>query len=143
MNKRKRPQAWVEGIDMGRVDRYQIRSKQEGVHFIESVVARVKPYGWMSTTATTGSKTTVLPNVSFPRPGTISVFCFYEDYTSYNFQPDIFVDIEEVLNDKLHIIKALIRKSAAISLPDKNCWMGSRPLPISVISAEGHVCGRV
>lgn len=30
---------------------------------------------------------------------------FYEDYTSLNFQPDIFVDIEKVLDKKIDILK--------------------------------------
>lgn len=30
---------------------------------------------------------------------------FYEDYTSMNFEPDIFVDIEDVLEEKQKIIK--------------------------------------
>ncbi len=31
---------------------------------------------------------------------------FYEDYTSQNFQPDIFVDIQDVLQEKVNILKA-------------------------------------
>ncbi len=30
---------------------------------------------------------------------------FYEDYTSINFQPDIFVDISEVIEDKIAVVK--------------------------------------
>lgn len=31
---------------------------------------------------------------------------FYEDYTSINFEPDIFIDIQDVLEEKINILKA-------------------------------------
>lgn len=43
---------------------------------------------------------------------------FYEDYTSVNFEPDIFVDIEDVLEEKQRLIK-IYSSQVAKSYPTK------------------------
>jgi LmbE family N-acetylglucosaminyl deacetylase len=80
---------------------------KESVDFIESVVSKVKPYEIYvnySNDSHQDHRTLAQCVISATRYN--KRVLFYEDYTSYNFQPDIFVDIEEVLDQKLHIISA-------------------------------------
>ncbi|MBI4309294.1 MAG: PIG-L family deacetylase [Candidatus Omnitrophica bacterium] len=80
---------------------------KESIDFIESVVSKVKPYEIYvnySNDSHQDHRALVQCVISATRYN--KRVLFYEDYTSYNFQPDIFVDIEDVLSDKLHIVSA-------------------------------------
>lgn len=75
------------------------------VDFIESVVAKVKPYEIYvnySNDSHQDHRTLAQCVISATRYN--KRVLFYEDYTSHHFQPDIFVDISDVLDDKLHIV---------------------------------------
>lgn len=92
---------WGHWIDT----RFEV-SKQS-VDFIESVVAKVRPYEIYvnySNDSHQDHRTLAQCVISATRYN--KRVLFYEDYTSYNFQPDIFVDISDVLDEKLHIISA-------------------------------------
>jgi len=80
---------------------------KESVNFIESVVSKVKPYEIYvnySNDSHQDHRALVQCVISATRYN--KRVLFYEDYTSHNFQPDIFVDIEDVLQDKLHIVSS-------------------------------------
>ena len=77
------------------------------VDFVESVVAKVKPYEiYCNYKEDTHQDHRVLAQCVMSATRYNKRVLFYEDYTSLNFQPDIFVDIEDVLDDKLHVINA-------------------------------------
>ena len=80
---------------------------KESVDFIESVVAKVKPYEiYCNYKEDTHQDHRVLAQCVMSATRYNKRVLFYEDYTSIHFQPDIFVDIEDVLEDKLNVIKA-------------------------------------
>ena len=74
---------------------------------VESVVERVKPYEiYVNYTNDSHQDHRSLAQCVISATRYNKRVLFYEDYTSYNFQPDIFVDIEDVLDQKMHIIGA-------------------------------------
>jgi len=92
---------WGNWVDT----RFEV-SKQS-VDFIESVVAKVKPYEIYvnySNDSHQDHRTLAQCVISATRYN--KRVLFYEDYTSYNFQPDIFVDVSDVLDDKLYVVSA-------------------------------------
>jgi LmbE family N-acetylglucosaminyl deacetylase len=77
------------------------------VDFVESVVAKVKPYEiYVNYSNDSHQDHRALAQCVISATRYNKRVLFYEDYTSYNFQPDIFVDISDVLDDKLHVISA-------------------------------------
>ncbi len=77
------------------------------IDFIESVVAKVKPYEiYVNYTEDTHQDHRALAHCVLSATRYNKRVLFYEDYTSTNFQPDIFVDIEDVLDQKLHVLKS-------------------------------------
>ncbi|MBF0511958.1 MAG: PIG-L family deacetylase [Candidatus Omnitrophica bacterium] len=80
---------------------------KQSIDFVESVVARVKPYEiYVNYSGDSHQDHRILVECVIAATRYNKRVLFYEDYTSYNFQPDIYVDIEDVLEDKLHIISA-------------------------------------
>lgn len=77
------------------------------IDFVESVVQKVKPYEiYVNYTEDTHQDHRVLAQCVLSATRYNKRVLFYEDYTSTNFQPDIFVDIEDVLDQKLHVLKS-------------------------------------
>ncbi|MBF0571559.1 MAG: PIG-L family deacetylase [Candidatus Omnitrophica bacterium] len=80
---------------------------KQSINFIESVVARVKPYEiYVNYNDDSHQDHRILVQCVISATRYNKRILFYEDYTSYNFQPDIYVDIEESLEDKLYIVSA-------------------------------------
>lgn len=80
---------------------------KESVDFIESVVARVKPYEiYVNYLDDSHQDHRILAQCVISATRYNKRVLFYEDYTSCNFQPDIFVDIKDELEDKLHMLRA-------------------------------------
>jgi LmbE family N-acetylglucosaminyl deacetylase len=80
---------------------------QHSINFIESVLAKVRPYEiYINHHEDTHQDHRNLAQCVISATRYNKRVLFYEDYTSYNFQPDIFVDIEDDLDDKLRIISA-------------------------------------
>src|SRR6185503_17376054 len=80
---------------------------KDSVKFVESVVAKVKPYEiYVNFSEDTHQDHRALAQAVMSATRYNKRVLFYEDYTSSNFMPDIFVDIEDVLEDKLHVIEA-------------------------------------
>ena len=80
---------------------------KESIDFIESVVAKCAPYEiYVNYSNDSHQDHRVLAQCVISATRYNKRVLFYEDYTSYNFQPDIFVDIKEVLESKINVIKA-------------------------------------
>jgi LmbE family N-acetylglucosaminyl deacetylase len=80
---------------------------KDSVKFVESVVAKVKPYEiYVNFSEDTHQDHRALAQAVMSATRYNKRVLFYEDYTSLNFQPDIFVDIEDVIEEKLHVISA-------------------------------------
>lgn len=80
---------------------------KQSVDFIESVVAKVKPYEiYVNYSNDSHQDHRSLAQCVISATRYNKRVLFYEDYTSHHFQPDIFVDIADVLEDKLHIVGA-------------------------------------
>lgn len=79
----------------------------ESVKFIEKVVQKIDPYEiYVNFQDDSHQDHRVLAQCVISATRYSKRVLFYEDYTSLHFQPDIFVDIEDVLEDKLHVIEA-------------------------------------
>ncbi len=77
------------------------------IDFVESVVAKVRPYEiYVNYTNDSHQDHRSLAQCVISATRYNKRVLFYEDYTSYNFQPDIFVDIEDVLEQKMHVVSA-------------------------------------
>lgn len=80
---------------------------KESVKFIESVLAKVKPYEiYVNYAEDSHQDHRALAQCVISATRYNKRVLFYEDYTSFNFHPDIFVDIEDVLQNKLKVIDA-------------------------------------
>ena len=80
---------------------------KESIDFVESVVAKVKPYEiYVNYSNDSHQDHRALAQCVISATRYNKRVLFYEDYTSYDFQPDIFVDIKDVLEDKVHIVSA-------------------------------------
>jgi len=79
---------------------------KESVRFIEDVIAKVNPYEiYVNYIEDTHQDHRVLAQCVMSAARYNKRVLFYEDYTSINFQPDIFVDIKDVLDEKMEVIK--------------------------------------
>lgn len=100
----------------------QITVNQDLVQQIEAVITRVKPdeiYVNFSEDSHQDHRAVAQALVSAAR--NIPRVLFYEDYTSLNFEPDIYVDITNVLEEKIRVIKShqtqtAKRKSAGLDI---------------------------
>jgi LmbE family N-acetylglucosaminyl deacetylase len=74
---------------------------------IEKVIEKVKPDEvYINYFNDTHQDHRILANCVITATRYIRRVLFYEDYTTYNFEPDVFVDIEDVLEDKIKLLKA-------------------------------------
>ena len=97
----------AKGLILGDWADTKFEVSKKNVDFIESVVAQVKPYEiYVNYSNDSHQDHRALAQCVISATRYNKRVLFYEDYTSYNFQPDIFVDIEEVLEDKIHIVSA-------------------------------------
>lgn len=81
--------------------------EKESVAFIESVIEKVRPYEiYVNYTEDTHQDHRALAQCVLSASRYNKRVLFYEDYTSINFHPDIFVDIEDVLDEKLKVMEA-------------------------------------
>ncbi len=77
------------------------------ITFIEDTVRKVRPYEiYVNYYDDTHQDHRALTQCAISATRYNKRVLFYEDYTSYNFQPDIFVDIEDVLEEKMHVMQA-------------------------------------
>lgn len=80
---------------------------KKSIDFVESVVAKVKPYEvYVNYINDSHQDHRALAQCVISATRYNKRVLFYEDYTSYNFQPDIFVDINDVLAQKMNVISA-------------------------------------
>lgn len=80
---------------------------KSSIDFIESIVAKVKPYEvYVNYVDDTHQDHRTLAQCVISATRYNKRVLLYEDYTSRGFQPDIFVDIEDVLEQKLFVLKA-------------------------------------
>jgi len=80
---------------------------QHTVGFIEQVVHKVKPQEiYVNFVQDSHQDHRALAQCVLSATRYNKRVLFYEDYTSLDFNPYIFVDIEDVLDDKLHIMRA-------------------------------------
>jgi LmbE family N-acetylglucosaminyl deacetylase len=85
----------------------KLEVNMETITFIEDVVKKVKPYDiYVNYCDDTHQDHRALAQCVNSATRYNNRVLYYEDYTSQGFQPDIFVDIEDVLEDKIHVIKA-------------------------------------
>jgi LmbE family N-acetylglucosaminyl deacetylase len=90
---------WGDWIDT------KFEVNRESVCFIEDVVSKVKPYEiYVNYIEDTHQDHRVLAECAMSACRYQKRLLFYEDYTSIHFQPDIFVDIEDVIDEKISII---------------------------------------
>jgi len=81
--------------------------EKESIGFIEKVLTKIKPYEiYVNYVEDTHQDHRALAQCVLSATRYNKRVLFYEDYTSINFQPDIFVDIEDVLDEKLNTIEA-------------------------------------
>lgn len=79
----------------------------ETVSFIEKISAKVKPYEiYVNYYNDTHQDHKVLAQCVISATRYNKRVLFYEDYTSFDFDPDVFVDIEEVLEKKIQVMEA-------------------------------------
>lgn len=80
---------------------------KESIRFIEDIVDKVDPDEvYVNYKEDTHQDHRILAECIMSACRYQKRVLFYEDFTSINFQPDIFVDIEDVLDEKLEIISA-------------------------------------
>ncbi len=80
---------------------------REAIQFIENVVRKVEPYEiYVNYYDDTHQDHRKLAQCVVAATRYNKRVLYYEDYTSQGFQPDIFVDIEDVLEDKIHVMEA-------------------------------------
>jgi LmbE family N-acetylglucosaminyl deacetylase len=85
----------------------QFQVGQDSVKFIENVVDLVKPYEiYVNYKEDTHQDHRVLAQCVLSATRYNKRVLFYEDYTSIEFQPNIFVDIEDVFDDKVAVLSA-------------------------------------
>lgn len=107
---------------------------KESVCFVESVVAKVRPREvYVNYVEDTHQDHRALAQCVMSATRYNKRVLFYEDYTSINFQPDIFVDIDDVLDQKIHAIEAF-KSQVNRNLP-------SGPRMIEGIMAMGYFRG--
>jgi len=79
----------------------------ETISFIENVVRKVKPYEiYTNYFDDSHQDHRALAQCVNSATRYNKRVLYYEDYTSHGFQPDIFVDIEDVLEDKIKVMEA-------------------------------------
>ncbi len=82
-------------------------TNHETISFIEQVTAKVKPYEiYVNYANDSHQDHRILSQCVISATRYNKRVLFYEDYTSFNFDPDIFVDVEGVLEQKIHVMKA-------------------------------------
>jgi len=80
---------------------------KETVRFIEDIVEKVRPYEiYVNYSDDSHQDHRALAQNVISATRYNKRVLFYEDYTSHNFIPDIFVDIEDVLDEKISVMKA-------------------------------------
>lgn len=78
----------------------------ETIEFIESVIREVNPDEvYVNYKDDTHQDHKVLANCVLAATRYVKNVIFYEDYTSVDFVPDIFVDIEDVIEEKINLLK--------------------------------------
>jgi len=80
---------------------------KEAVAFIEDVVSKVRPYEiYVNYSDDSHQDHRALAQNVISATRYNKRVLFYEDYTSHDFNPDMFVDIEDVLEDKVRVMEA-------------------------------------
>jgi len=79
----------------------------ETISFIEKIVSKVRPYEiYTNYHDDSHQDHRALAQCVISATRYNKRVLFYEDYTSQGFQPDIFVDIEDVLEEKINVMEA-------------------------------------
>lgn len=80
---------------------------QENVNFIENIVKKINPREvYVNFADDSHQDHRALAQCVVSATRYVKRVLFYEDYTSSNFNPDIFVDIEPVLDAKINVMQA-------------------------------------
>ncbi|MCA9407753.1 MAG: PIG-L family deacetylase [Candidatus Omnitrophica bacterium] len=97
----------VKGIFWGNRKDTEFRVDQNTITIIENVVKKVQPDEvYVNYFDDSHQDHRALAQCTISATRYVKRVLFYEDYTSMNFEPDIFVDIHDVLDEKISIIKA-------------------------------------
>jgi len=97
----------VKGIFWGGFKDTEIPANKETVSVIEEVIKKTGPDEvYVNYFNDTHQDHRVLSNCVISATRYITKVLFYEDYTVSNFEPNIFVDIEDVLEEKIELMKA-------------------------------------
>ena len=80
---------------------------KETVAFIEDIVLRIRPYEiYVNSPNDSHQDHRALAQNVISATRYNKRVLFYEDYTSQDFNPDIFVDIEDVIDEKINVMKS-------------------------------------
>lgn len=91
----------------GDFDDTKFEVSAQAVSFIENVVKEIKPYEiYVNYHDDSHQDHRALAQCVVSATRYNKRVLYYEDYTSHDFQPDIFVDIEDVLKDKINVMEA-------------------------------------
>ncbi|VAX38245.1 hypothetical protein MNBD_UNCLBAC01-2026 [hydrothermal vent metagenome] len=91
----------------GKMEDTNFQVNKPMVDFIEGVAAKVKPYEiYVNYSDDSHQDHRALAQCVVSATRYNKRVLFYEDYTSHDFTPNIFVDIEDVLKEKLNVMKA-------------------------------------
>jgi LmbE family N-acetylglucosaminyl deacetylase len=91
----------------GNFDDTKVEVNMATIAFIENVVNKVRPYEiYVNYYDDTHQDHRALAQCVNSATRYNKRVLYYEDYTSQRFQPDIFVDIEDVLDDKIRVMEA-------------------------------------
>lgn len=91
----------------GGYDDTKLTVSKEAIGRIDDIVKRVKPDEvYVNHPDDSHQDHRALAQCVISATRYIKRVLFYEDYTAMNFEPDIFVDIKEVLDEKIHVLKA-------------------------------------
>jgi len=96
----------VKKIFWGGYKDTELMLRKEMISVVETVIYEVKPDEiYVNYYDDTHQDHRTLTEVVISASRYYKKVLFYEDFTSRNYQPDIFVDIEDVLNEKVKLLK--------------------------------------
>jgi len=97
----------VKELIWGNFEDTRFNVDQHAIRFIENVVTKVRPNEiYLNYYDDSHQDHRALAQCIISATRYNKRVLYYEDYTSQGFQPDIFVDIEDVLEDKINVMEA-------------------------------------
>ncbi|MBU1863224.1 MAG: PIG-L family deacetylase [Candidatus Omnitrophica bacterium] len=96
----------VKKIFWGEYGDTKLSVTKDLITFIEKVIKKVKPDEiYVNYDDDTHQDHRIVAQCVISATRYVKKVLFYEDYTSCNFEPDIFVDIKDVLEEKINLLK--------------------------------------